>query len=104
MKKLLLLPCLLLIFGFLSAQKEANVWYFGGGPLFATQMKCGGIDFNLSPLPALEDGKLATREGVSTMCDKQGKLLFYTDGVTVFDANHDTMPNGKELNGSQTST
>lgn len=104
MKKFLLLQCFLLIFSFLSAQKEVNVWYFGGGQLFANQMKCGGIDFNLSPPPALEDGKLATREGVSSMCDKQGKLLFYTDGITVFDATHDTMPNGTELKGSQTST
>jgi len=63
-------------------QKEANFWYFG---------KNTGLDFTTgTPIP-LTNGKLSTLEGCSTISDKDGKLLFYSDGTTVYDSSHQVM-------------
>ena len=60
-----------------------------------------GLDFNFtSPQPlssALDSGiNLAS----ATVSDADGNLLFYTDGITVFDRTHNIMPNGVGLLGS----
>ena len=81
MKKLLAL--LLLFIGIQTfSQKQANIWYFGQG---------AGVDFNFSPPRALTDGILYTLEGCSTFSNSDGELLFYSDGTTVYDKNHDIM-------------
>ena len=91
---------LLLLLTFLNtqisfAQKQANRWYFG---MFT------GLDFNTGvPVPVL-DGMLNTAEGCSSIADANGQLLFYTDGITVFNRIHDTMPNGFDLMGDISST
>ena len=79
----------------LSAQKEANIWYFGNR---------AGLDFNYNPPKALLNSKMATREGCSSVADSNGNLMFYTDGTTVWNKNHDTMINGKGLFGQNSST
>lgn len=77
------------------AQKEANNWYFGYE---------AGISFNSGAPIALTNGKLTSSEGSAVMSDTQGNLLFYTDGATVWNANHDTLANGKDLWGHCSST
>ncbi|WGH75913.1 T9SS type B sorting domain-containing protein [Tenacibaculum tangerinum] len=79
----------------LSAQKEANIWYFG---------EYVGLDFNSGSPTLLLDGKLNTEGGCATISDTNGKLLFYTDGRTVWNKNHQTMLNGTGLNGGNRST
>ena len=79
----------------LNAQNEANIWYFG---------RNAGIDFNSGTAVAITDGQLNTNEGCATICDNLGKLLFYTDGSTIWNANHDVMSNGIGLLGNNTST
>lgn len=91
---------LILFFIFLSAnfsfaQKEANIWYFGNG---------AGIDFNTGTPIAIDDGMLFSNEGCATISDKQGQLLFYSDGVKVWNKHHQQMPNGYGLKGSISST
>ncbi|MDO1451241.1 gliding motility-associated C-terminal domain-containing protein [Rhodocytophaga aerolata] len=77
------------------SQKQANIWYFGNK---------AGIDFNTSPpAPALGSAMEAI-EGSATMCDKNGNLLFYTNGQTVWNQNHTILTNGIDLFGSFTST
>lgn len=79
----------------LSAQQEAAIWYFGEN---------AGLDFrNGVPVP-LTDGALDTNEGCSTISDPSGNLLFYTDGITVWNRNHIPMPNGNGLMGNPSST
>lgn len=79
-----------------SAQKESNIWYFG---LHA------GINFDTSPPGVLTDGQTNSREGVAAISDKYtGKLLFYTEGTTVWDADQQVMPNGMGLQGDYSST
>lgn len=78
------------------AQREANVWYFGDG---------AGIDFN-GPTPvSLADGSLRQKEGSASIADPlTGALLFYTDGVTVWNRDHRPMPNGTRLMGHDDAT
>lgn len=86
---LLLLPILL------HAQKEINIWYFGYN---------AGLNFNTNPVTVLTDGQTYTREGVATICDgATGQLLFYTEGSTVWNAQHGIMPNGTGLMGDPSS-
>ena len=77
------------------AQNESNIWYFGNN---------AGLDFNSGAPVALNDGELITLEGCATISNTNGDLLFYTDGSTVYNANHIVMPNGLGLNGDNSST
>ena len=77
-----------------NAQKETNIWYFG------TNI---GLDFNTSPPTQLTQSSLYTTgegEGVMSLADADGNLLFYTNGENIYDANHNLMPNGAGLKGN----
>ena len=66
------------------SQGENNLWYFGDS---------AGIDFNFNP-PLSIYNPFYSDEGSSTICDKNGNLLFYCNPVNVFDKNHQLMMNG----------
>jgi hypothetical protein len=70
-------------------------WYFGTN---------AGITFNSGVPVALTNGSLITTEGVATISDNSGNLLFYTDGVTVYNRIHNVMTNGTGLFGHASST
>ncbi len=96
MKNKFLLVTFVMVFSQLVfAQNEANIWYFGGN---------AGLDFNTKAPSAIVDGKLNSWEGAASMCNSSGRLLFYTDGVTIWDSTHNVMPNGIGLKGNQSST
>ena len=77
-----------------SEIKRANHWFFGDS--------CG-VDFS-SGLPVVDtNGVLNTLEGCSTISDTSGNLLFYTDGIKVWDSTHTQMPNGYDLHGDWSS-
>lgn len=77
------------------SQREASRWYFGNN---------AGLDFNRGAPAALTDGKLVTHEGCSTISDQNGNLLFYSDGINVWNKVHRLMPNGTGLLGHESST
>lgn len=77
-----------------AAQNEANIWYFGNH---------AGLDFNSGSPVALTDGQLDTQEGCAAISDYTGQLMFYTDGVTVYDKIHMPMLNGTALMGHSSS-
>ena len=77
------------------AQKEATHWYFG---------EKAGLDFTSGSPVVVTNGALRTDEGCATISDATGKLLFYTDGSTVWNRNHHIMPTGTGLLGNSTST
>ncbi len=79
---------------FLMGQKQSAYWFFGSN---------GGLNFN-SGTPVEERGALRTLEGSASISDGNGKLLFYTDGITVYNANHEVMLNGTDLLGNTSST
>ena len=79
----------------ISAQAEASKWYFGIN---------AGLDFSSGNPIALTNGELVTDEGCATISENNGDLLFYTDGITVWDKQHNIMPNGTGLTGDSSST
>jgi outer membrane protein OmpA-like peptidoglycan-associated protein len=80
-------------YGTLYAQTEASNWYFGNK---------AGIRFVNGKPEALTDGILNTTEGCATISDKNGNLLFYTDGKTIWNKNHQIMDSGLEGHESAT--
>lgn len=100
MKKILI--AFLAIYSCSFGQNQNNQWRFGFG---------SAIDFNTNPLsfpsgtalpsilPPFITGTLI--EGTASIADKNtGELLFYTDGVSVWNALNQPMPNGSNLGGS----
>lgn len=95
MKKSIVIILMLIISTNLFAQGEANIWYFGEN---------AGLDFNdCTPTP-IDGGQINTREGCSSFSDASGNLLFYSDGTTVWNKNHDVMHNGNYLLGNPSSS
>ncbi|MCU0418711.1 MAG: gliding motility-associated C-terminal domain-containing protein [Cyclobacteriaceae bacterium] len=64
-----------------------NIWYFGDR---------AGIDFNVQPPVGLPAGTrtLNAPEGVAIVCDRNGDVIFYTDGDRVFDEDDIEVDNG----------
>lgn len=86
---------LFLFFSVCFSQGESNIWYFGNK---------AGMDFTSgSPVP-LTNGQIDTVEGCATISNSAGQLLFYTDGIKVWNRNHIVMPNGSGLLGDPSST
>lgn len=79
-----------------QAQGENNQWIFGNGAhlSFATGQ----------PVIQSNSTKLNTLEGSTSVSDSKGKLLFYSDGLLVYDRNNQVMPNGTDLKGHKSST
>ncbi|MEA5459592.1 gliding motility-associated C-terminal domain-containing protein [Arcicella sp. LKC2W] len=74
-----------------------NYWYFGNN---------AGIKFSSGTPSADDKGKLNTTEGVSSIADPNGNLLFYTDGRKIYDKDGIEMASLKPdvLAGSDVST
>lgn len=70
-------------------------WYFG---------EHAGVSFNSGIPVALTGGALVTQEGCATISDAAGNMLFYTDGITLWNKNHVQTPNGFGLLGDNSST
>jgi len=87
------------------AQNQGNIWYFGEG---------GGLDFNGGEPVVLSDGEVfaapqnfgegLNNEGSSVVSNDLGELLFYSNGESVWNRNHQVMPNGTDLMGMYSST
>ncbi len=81
-----------------KANKSFYNWYFG---------KNAGIDFNpikTGGTAQAISGSVSTMEGVSSISDKEGNLLFYSDGSTIYTSGNTEMQNGTGLFGSSSST
>lgn len=76
-------------------QGEANNWYFGQN---------AAITFNGGSPVGLTNSAMVSFEGCSTISDSNGNLLFYSDGISVWNRNHQVMPNGTGLLGNPSST
>jgi gliding motility-associated-like protein len=95
LKKILVTYSFLMLIISVFAQKQGNIWYFG------TRV---GVDFNRSPPSALYYGKGISQEGCAVISDNNGKLLFYTNGVSIINRKHLPMLNGDNLMGDLSST
>lgn len=88
---LALLPCI----SFAQDYKRTYNWYFG------SKAGLSFSDFNFS---VSTNGAMDSEQGTSTISDTNGTLLFYTNGETVWNKNHQIMQNGTGLLGNQSST
>ncbi|MBI9036070.1 MAG: hypothetical protein JEZ03_16535, partial [Bacteroidales bacterium] len=70
------------------SQGENKIWYFADH---------AGLDFNSGSPVALTDGQMPFTGGASTINNSQGELLFYSNGITVWNKNHEVMENGTGL-------
>lgn len=73
--------------------QRANIWYFGQN---------AGLDFNTTPPTPLNDSAMNAAEGCSAISDRNGFIIFYTDGVNVYDKNHNQI--FTNLGGEQSAT
>lgn len=67
--------------------QEGNIWCFGSGV---------GLDFN-SGNPVAFTTAMQFGSPCASVADEQGNLLFYTNGVQVWNRQHQVMPNGNDL-------
>lgn len=79
----------------LTNAQHDNVWYFG---------RWAGLDFSSGTPIALTDSQMWAVEGCAVMSDLNGNLLFYTNGLTVWNRNHQVMENGTGLFGDGSTT
>lgn len=95
-KKYFLFFTALLLVGNALAQGETSNWYFGEN---------AGVRFNNDgSVTALTNGNLNTVEGCTSISDSNGQLLAYTDGITIYNKNHQIVQNGTGLFGDPSST
>jgi hypothetical protein len=69
------------------SQNESAKWYFGA---------TAGLDF-MGPPTILTNGMMNPWEGCASISDAAGNLLFYTDGLSVWNKTHVIMANGTGL-------
>lgn len=78
------------------AQKEYNNWYFGDRASFNFQ--------NGSPRVQMNSEMVARASSVSISDKNTGDLLFYSNSRTVWNRNHQVMPNGNQLKGDSSNS
>ena len=85
----------------LSAQsKQDYYWPFGQDQnLDESGVQAFEFDFNDRPFsPKARNGGLNFDQNNASICDKDGNLLFYTNGCAVANRFHEMMPNGDSIN------
>ncbi|HEX5653840.1 MAG TPA: PKD domain-containing protein [Chitinophagaceae bacterium] len=94
----LILSVLYQILSVPAKAQQNNNWYFG------RQAGLTFNDVNGSAIPSpLQNGQLQADEGSATISDSLGNLLFYTNGVRIFNRQHQLMLNGDSLSGNVSS-
>lgn len=73
---------------------ENDNWYFGDK---------AAVNFAGTPV-ALTNSVMNAYVACGSISDAQGNLLFYTDGINIWDRDHNIMPNGTGLTGKANST
>ncbi len=71
-----------------KAQEREKIWAFGHR---------AGVDFNSGSPVAVLTAIEGFGEAAASVTDKNGDLLFYTEGSSVWNRNHQLMPNGTNL-------
>ncbi len=87
----------------LHAQKHDYIWYFGQDwNLDVDGVQNTMFDFNKRPLePEERNGFLQFDQNNAVYCDENGKMLCYTNGCAVVNAENRIMPNGDSINYTQ---
>jgi hypothetical protein len=88
---LILVSCFFLPQGVNARTHAADTWYFGEG---------AGLNFCNGKPVSLTESVASSSEGSAVISDQKGNVLFYSDGLYVWDRLHNPMPNGDRLDGS----
>lgn len=101
MKKNILFAIIMFLNFTANAQQKGDYnWVFGkltssGFPLFGGTI----VDFNFSPPDIFQQNLGMKMDAANTsMSDQNGSLLFYSNGIKVYDSNHEQLSNGFDLN------
>lgn len=73
-----------------TAQNETIYWYFGNR---------AALNFDKGKLEVLGDSAMEAPVGSASIANQDGLLMFYSDGATVWNRNHEVMENGSGLSG-----
>lgn len=112
MKKIILLTLCMAVSLFVVAQKETYNWVFGYNSgltwnttrsVSLTGLLSTASDVTLDDLPASLATSISTLEGCFSLSDSDGNLLFYSDGMTVYNKNNVAMTNGTSMTGNSSS-
>ena len=95
MKTVLSIIILFSLYFAASAQNEMNNWFFAQNL---------GLNFSTGQPVQVSGGQISRMEGGSAISDENGNLLFYTDGILVWNKQHAVMPNGNGLMGGYSSS
>ena len=79
----------------LIGQNETNNWYFGNK---------AAMSFSINPPVAVLNSAMVAGEACACISDAAGNLLFYSNGVNVWDNSHNLMANGSGILGNTSST
>lgn len=90
MKRNLTVAVLLFFCHSLIAQREYTKWFFGNN---------AAMDFSQGSPTNLTVNAMADTDNPATMSDSLGNILFYSNGISVWNRNHAIMPNGNGLLG-----
>lgn len=77
------------------SNNNSKHWYFGNQ---------AAVVFESNGPVALTNSAMSQFEGVATMSDANGNLLFYTNGITIYNRNHQIMQNGDGLLSNNSNT
>lgn len=88
MKKIVIYSCILLFTISSQGQNHITHWFFGFGAGLIFDSQEGTVTAT-----NLAENTIKMQEGCATMTNPDGILQFYTDGRTVWNRNHEPMPN-----------
>jgi len=99
---------LLLSQGVYAQTKEGNNWYFGNSGRMTWNTVQTIVDNGKTltglPTPITTPSAMGSQhEGVFCMSDKDGNLLFYSNGMTIWNRNNMVMSNGTDMFGHESS-
>lgn len=94
MKKIILI-LIALSFSNLTAQFTVNQWYFG---------YYAGLDFNDGEPRTIQNSAIYQWEGSASICDKDGDILLYSNGISVWNKFNRVVPEANDLQGGNSST
>lgn len=89
MKSYIALLCLCMSVS-IKAQNETIYWYFGNR---------AALNFDKGNLEVLGNSAMDAPAGSASIANENGLLMFYSDGNTVWNRNHEIMENGNNLAG-----
>ncbi|RLD42177.1 MAG: hypothetical protein DRI89_07900 [Bacteroidetes bacterium] len=81
----------IMLFQLVSAQNQANIWYWGGN---------SGLDFNSGVPVNLPERNINSGNAMSVMCDTNGNFLFCCNAERILNRDGLIMPNGLNIIGS----